>query len=92
MFKVNEYFNGKVKSIAFQNEQGKATVGVIAPGEYEFGTTTPETMTVTSGAMDARLPNTDWQTYAVGQSFEVASNSRFHVRLDAEASYFCQYG
>ena len=91
MFKINEYFQGKVKSIAFQSEEGRATVGVIAPGEYEFGTVDPETMTVTSGTMDAKLPNEDWVSYAVGQSFDIAGNARFQVRLTAEASYFCQY-
>ncbi|MFP3355023.1 pyrimidine/purine nucleoside phosphorylase, partial [Pseudoalteromonas sp. SIMBA_153] len=34
MFQVNEYFNGTVKSIAFAGEEGPATVGVMAPGEY----------------------------------------------------------
>ena len=38
MFKVNEYFDGTVKSIAFGTAEGPATIGVMAPGEYEFGT------------------------------------------------------
>ena len=37
MFKVNEYFDGTVKSIAFGTAEGPATIGVMAPGEYEFG-------------------------------------------------------
>ena len=32
MFKVNEYFDAKVASIAFQAETKPATVGVMAPG------------------------------------------------------------
>ena len=32
MFKVNEYFDGKVKSLAFKSMEGQATVGVMAPG------------------------------------------------------------
>ena len=32
MFKVNQYFDGKVASIAFAGEQLPATVGVMAPG------------------------------------------------------------
>lgn len=38
MFKVNEYFDGNVASIAFATPEGPATVGVMAVGEYEFGT------------------------------------------------------
>ena len=58
MFKVNEYFGGKVKSIAFETSQCPATVGVIAPGEYEFGTATVEIMTVITGKLAALLPDT----------------------------------
>ena len=36
MFKTNEYFAGKVKSIAFQGKDKPATVGVMAQGEYVF--------------------------------------------------------
>ena len=35
MFEVNEYFDGKVKSIAFKTETLPATAGVMAQGEYE---------------------------------------------------------
>jgi hypothetical protein len=45
MFKVNKYFDGKVKSLAFQTADGPATIGVMAAGEYEFGTSTVEIMT-----------------------------------------------
>ena len=41
MFKVNAYFDGKVKSLGFQGESSAATVGVMAAGEYEFGTGSP---------------------------------------------------
>ncbi len=56
MFDVNEYFDGNVKSIAFKTETLPATVGVMAPGEYEFGTSQKETMTVVSGALTIKLP------------------------------------
>ncbi|MEU8882946.1 pyrimidine/purine nucleoside phosphorylase, partial [Streptomyces hydrogenans] len=59
MFKVNEYFDGTVKSIAFEGEEGPATVGVMAPGDYEFGTAKREVMHVVSGALTVRLPGSD---------------------------------
>ena len=40
MFKVNEYFEGKVTSLGFNNKEGAVTIGVMAAGEYEFGTST----------------------------------------------------
>ena len=42
MLKVNEYFDGNVKSIGFQTAEGPATVGAMAVGEYEFGTSQQE--------------------------------------------------
>ena len=47
MLQSNEYFDGKVKSIGFTSSStGSASVGVMAEGEYTFGTAQPEEMTV----------------------------------------------
>ena len=51
MFNTNEYFEGKVKSIAFKDTESAATIGVMAKGEYEFGTSKMEVMTVVSGKL-----------------------------------------
>ena len=92
MFKTNEYFDGKVKSISFSSAQGPATVGVMAVGEYEFGTGTQETMQVISGSMSIKLPDSEkWQTYAAGDSFIVAAKSKFGVRVTQETAYLCLY-
>ena len=75
MFKTNEYFDGKVKSIGFASEEGPATIGVMAAGEYEFGTSTKEIMRVVSGAMEVKLPGAGtWQTMNPGSTFEVAAS------------------
>jgi purine/pyrimidine-nucleoside phosphorylase len=92
MFKINEYFAGKVKSISFSSPEGPATVGVMAAGEYEFGTSSIEIMSVTSGAMDVKLPGTEsWKTIKAGESFEVAANVKFGVRVQVETAYLCLY-
>ncbi len=53
MLQSNEYFDGKVKSIGFTSSStGRASVGVMAEGEYTFGTAQPEEMTVVSGALN----------------------------------------
>lgn len=92
VFKVNEYFDGKVKSIAFAGEKLPATVGVMAPGDYEFGTSQLETMTVVSGRMTVLLPGTaEWQTFAAGDSFQVAANCKFQLKVTADVAYLCTY-
>ncbi|MEU3608075.1 pyrimidine/purine nucleoside phosphorylase [Streptomyces sp. NPDC035033] len=92
MFTVNEYFGGTVTSIAFTREEGRATIGVMAPGEYEFGTAAPETMHVVSGALTVRLPGSDdWRAYAAGERFEVPGESTFHLKVAVETAYLCAY-
>ena len=68
MLQSNEYFSGKVKSIGFTSScTGRASVGVMAEGEYTFGTAAPEEMTVVSGALNVLLPGeTEWKVYAAG--------------------------
>lgn len=91
MINVNEYFGGAVKSLAYENG-GKSTVGVIDTGEYEFGTSTHETMIIVEGEMKALLPgSSDWEVYKAGQKFEVPAHTSFKVRVDAPTSYLCKY-
>ena len=92
MFKVNEYFDGKVASIAFAPAEGPATVGVMAAGEYEFGTSSLEIMHVVSGALTVKLPASDeWETFAAGTQFTVPADSKFGVRVEVETAYLCEY-
>jgi uncharacterized protein YaiE (UPF0345 family) len=92
MFKVNEYFDGNVASIAFATADGAATVGVMAVGEYEFGTSSVEIMHVVSGALTVKLPGRDgWETFAAGTQFTVPADSSFGVRTEVETAYLCEY-
>ena len=92
MFKVNQYFDGNVASIAFAGEKLPATVGVMAPGNYEFGTSQHEVMTVISGALTVLLPNSHgWQTFSRGQHFEVAANCKFQLQVATDTAYLCTY-
>lgn len=92
MLEVNQYFDGAVASIGFQTATLPATVGVMKIGEYEFGTSQLETMTVVSGALTVLLPNaSDWQTFGVGETFTVGANQKFNVKTDVETAYLCTY-
>lgn len=92
MFDVNEYFDGNVKSIAFNDGSDKATVGVMAAGDYEFGTNTIEHMTLVSGKMSIKLPDeSDWRDIAINETFIVAADTSFLVKIANEASYLCIY-
>jgi purine/pyrimidine-nucleoside phosphorylase len=92
MLQVNEYFKGTVKSIGFKNEEGTATIGVMEPGEYEFGTTTIEYMTVISGTLSVKLPGSDeYKMYRKGETFTVPKDRRFKLEVAEQTAYTCFY-
>ncbi len=92
MINVNEYFNGTVKSLGYTSAEGKSTVGVIEPGEYEFGTSTHETMIVIEGELLALLPGqSEWKSFKNSESFEVEADSSFKVRATSQTAYLCKY-
>lgn len=92
MLDVNEYFDGKVKSIAFQSETLPATVGVMLAGEYTFGTSQKEYMSVVSGELKVRLPGSDeFVSFKDGDSFEVEANQSFDLQVPVATAYLCKY-
>ena len=92
MFKSNTYFEGDVVSIAFNGTDGEATVGVMAPGEYEFGTSKQETMKVISGKMQVKLPGeSGFKPYGNGDVFIVEADQKFNLIVEVETAYLCLY-
>lgn len=92
MIKVNEYFNGTVKSLGLDTAEGPATVGVMKSGEYEFGTASQEIMKVVAGKLTVQLPGeTAWQDFVDGQAFVVAANQKFKLKVPVDTAYICWY-
>lgn len=90
---VNEYFDGNVKSIGFENSEGRATAGVMAAGDYEFGTSENELMKIVSGSLQAKLPGSEtFETYHAGSEFKVSANAKFLVKVTQPTAYLCFYG
>jgi uncharacterized protein YaiE (UPF0345 family) len=90
--KHNSYFEGQVQSIGYERHGRRATVGVIAPGEYHFGTDAPERMTVLSGEIAARPDGaTAYVPYPAGTAFEIRGRSGFDVRVTEPSAYLCEF-
>ena len=91
--KANVYFEGKVTSRTILFEDGtKKTLGILLPGEYEFGTADREIMEVLGGSINALLPGSEtWVLYKEGQSFEIPANSKFKVSAGEVSDYCCSY-
>lgn len=92
MITINEYFEGNVKSLGYKSTNGKSTIGVMEPGEYEFGTSTHETMQVIEGEMTVKLPGaSDWNIYKAGDFYKINANEKFQVKTSVQTAYLCQY-
>lgn len=91
--KANVYFDGKVTSrtIVFPDGSRK-TLGVMLPGEYEFGTADREIMEILAGDLDVLLPGADgWQTFTAGTAFEVPASSKFSLKVRTLTDYCCSF-
>lgn len=91
--KANIYYDGKVTSRTIYTSSGeRKTLGVILPGEYEFGTGAAEIMDVLSGEINACLPGeTTFSTYKEGQSFHIPANEKFKMKIYTVVDYCCSY-
>ncbi|EPG65546.1 pyrimidine/purine nucleoside phosphorylase [Leptospira wolffii] len=91
--KANVYFEGKVTSrtVIFANGE-KKTLGILMPGEYEFGTDEKEIMEILDGDLLVQLPgSSDWKEIKGGQSFEVPAKSKFKLDVKKLSDYCCSY-
>ena len=90
---ANIYFAGKVTSRTVKFADGtRKTLGIMLPGEYEFGTAAAEIMEIITGELAVLLPGkSDWQTIVAGQEFSVAANSHFKLQVKTVTDYCCSY-
>jgi|TARA_B110000211_G_C13756953_1_gene411378 hypothetical protein len=90
---ANVYFDGRVSSRTIVFADGtKKTLGVMLPGEYEFGAEVKELMEITSGELEVLLPETtEWQAFSGNMSFEVPAKAKFGVRVQQITNYVCSY-
>jgi len=90
---ANMYFDGKVVSRTVLFPDGsKKTLGVMQPGEYEFGTSQAEVMEIMAGELDVLLPGkNDWQHFSAGTSFDVPANASFKLKVSKLTDYCCSY-
>jgi purine/pyrimidine-nucleoside phosphorylase len=91
--KANLYFGGKVSSRTILFPDGsRKTLGIMMPGDYEFGTDSHETMEILAGKLDVLLPEaSDWKAFEAGMVFEVKAQARFKLKVHETTDYCCSY-
>jgi uncharacterized protein YaiE (UPF0345 family) len=90
---ANIYFDGKVTSrVVLFADGSKKTLGIMLPGDYEFGTDDKEIMEILAGNLDVLLPGeSSWQSIAGGQSFEIPAQAKFQLKVKEVVDYCCSY-
>ncbi|WNQ10386.1 pyrimidine/purine nucleoside phosphorylase [Paenibacillus aurantius] len=91
--KANIYFDGKVTSRIVQFADGtKKTLGIMLPGEYEFGTDSKEIMEILAGELKVLLPGeTEWLEISGSGEFTVPANAKFKLQVSSVTDYCCSY-
>ncbi|HMV77801.1 MAG TPA: pyrimidine/purine nucleoside phosphorylase [Leptospiraceae bacterium] len=91
--KANVYFEGKVTSrtVVFSDGSRK-TLGIMLPGEYEFGTSEKEIMEILSGKLQVLLPgSSEWKEFVGDTVFEVPADAKFKLKVQEITDYCCSY-
>ncbi len=91
MINLNEYFEGRIKSLGFELKGTRYTAGVVLPGEYTIDTEKEERITATVGEFEVRSPRSDWKTLGIGDTIVIPSNTSFELKLKEPAAYICMY-
>ncbi len=90
---ANVYFDGKVTSRTVMFADGsKKTLGIMLPGEYEFGTADAEVMEILAGELEVLLPGVSaWRAVQGGEEFHVPANAKFQLKVTALTDYCCSF-
>lgn len=93
MFELKKYHGDKVQSLTYDDNQTSFSVGIIAPGEYEFGAMRKEIYTVTSGAISCVVEGdkVGQKTYQKNESFIVPYRKNFRLGVTQISTYICYY-
>ena len=91
--KANIYFDGLVTSRTVLFPDGsKKTLGVMQTGEFEFSTTVPEVMEITSGELEWKLSSeSSWKRVVGGESFSVPADTTFIMKVTTVTDYCCSF-
>ena len=91
MIKVNEYFDGNIKSIGTESEGSRFTVGIMDPGIYTIPTEFEEHVTITFGRCKVQISGKEWINAGNGDTFIVPAKAEVTFKVDRPVAYICLY-
>ncbi len=92
MYQLRKYHGDRVQSLTYRDEKQEFSIGIIAPGEYEFGAIKKEVTTVTSGEISVWVEGSNrWSTYHKGDTFIIPEHKNFKYKVNEISTYICYY-
>jgi uncharacterized protein YaiE (UPF0345 family) len=92
MFQLRKYHGERVQSLTYDDGKKAFSVGIISPGEYEFGAIKEEVTTVTSGKISVWVEGSEkWQDYSAHEAFTIPGHKNFRYKVEETSSYICFY-
>ncbi len=92
MFQLRKYHGERVQSLTFDDGKKAFSVGIISPGEYEFGAIKKEITTVTSGKISVSVEGDEqWKDYSAFREFTIPRHRNFRYKVSETSSYICFY-
>ncbi len=92
MFQLKKYHGERVQSLTYDDGEKPFSVGIITPGEYEFGAIKKEITTVTSGKINVWVEGEEqWQAYSAFGEFTIPEHKNFKFKVSETSSYICFY-
>jgi purine/pyrimidine-nucleoside phosphorylase len=87
----NTYFEGMVQSLGLETETGRATLGVMKKGAYQFDTSTQETIIFIEGTVSTKLPGGEWQNHQKLDTLIAPAGIVFDINCETDVAYICYY-
>lgn len=92
MFQLRKYHGDRVQSLTYDDGKKPFSIGIIAPGEYEFGAIKKEITTVTSGKIEVWIEDDEkWKTFEKGETFTIPDHKNFKYKVNEISTYICYY-
>ena len=87
----NTYFGGKVQSLGLETGKGRATLGVMKKGTYQFDTSTQETIVFIEGTVSTKLPGAEWKKHNKLDTLVAPAGIVFDINCETDVAYICYY-
>ena len=92
MYELKKYHGDRVQSLTYDDDKIAFSVGIISPGEYQFGAIKKEIFTVTYGSISVwEEESNEWNDYENGETFIIRSINNFILKVDKISAYICHY-